>query len=479
MSGEKKQDDVVELGDGRIARPERFVLPGVSGITVLRKVDRGGKAGTEWQLLLRWTDGRREAMQLPETISVGGDKVFLTPRPASPSPNLTSGWSRQSREAWLAGEASTAPDAICEQLLRAFAKYLDLPPDTAAGTAAMLACWVTLTYLYPVFPSVPYLSIGGPAGSGKTRVFDLLEQVIFRPFKTSNITNPALFRTLDGLGGAALLDEAERLSDSRSPDIAELLSSLLSGYKRGGSVCRTEPAGEGRYEIRHFNVYGPKALACIRELPAALASRCVAIQMFRCSKDSGKHMLRLEDDDNIWQGIRDGLHCMALDYGSDWLDLPSRSEDCPSMAGRNYELWQPLLAIARWYESHGAIGLHGLLRDYALGLVESSREAATPPEDETLLRAMAKLVLTGARPTASEALTAATEIDPGLFRSWSAKGAAVRLGQYGLKTQKSHGVRRYDASVADLRLVQERYGIDLDIPPSADVHHVPHVPPSA
>jgi hypothetical protein len=418
-------------------------------------------------------------MQLPETISVTGDKVFLTPRPAAPSPNLTSGWSRQSRESWLAGEASMAPAAICEQLRLAFAKYLDLPPENASGITAMLTCWATLTYLYPVFPSVPYLSIGGPAGSGKTRVFDLLGKVIFRPFKTSNITNPALFRTLDGLGGTALLDEAERLSDSRSPDIAELLSSLLSGYKRGGSVCRTEPAGEGRYEIRHFNVYGPKALACIRELPAALASRCISIQMFRCSKDSGKQMLRDEEDDNLWQAIRDGLHCMALDYGPEWLALPSRSDACPSMAGRNYELWQPLLAIARWYESHGATGLHEVLRDYAVRSVEASWEAATPAEDEALLRAIAKLVLTGARPTVGEVWAAANEIDPGLFRSCSLKRVSVKLGHYGLKTQKSHGVRRYDSSEADLRRVQERYGIDLDIPPPPDVHHVPHVPPLA
>jgi hypothetical protein len=55
----------------------------------------------------------------------------------------------------------------------------------------------------------------------------------------------------------------------------------------------------------------------------------------------------------------------------------------------------------------------------------------------------------------------------------------VKLGHYGLKTQKSHGVRRYDSSEADLRRVQERYGIDLDIPPPPDVHHVPHVPPLA
>jgi hypothetical protein len=190
-------------------------------------------------------------------------------------------------------------------------------------------------------------------------------------------------------------------------------------------------------------------------------------------------MLRLEQDANLWQAIRDGLHCMTLEYGSEWLDLPNWSDACPSMAGRNYELWQPLLAIARWYDLHGATGLHGLLWDYALRSVENSREAATPPEDEALLRSLAQDVLSGRKPTASDVLRRACELDPNLLRQWTARRASARLNQYGLKTRRSHGVPRYDVSASDLRLVQERYGIDLDISPPSDVHHVHHVPPSA
>src|SRR4051812_6095213 len=115
-----------------------------------------------------------------------------------------------------------------------------------------------LTYVYVAWDAVPYLYVGGPAGSGKTRVFELLSRLCFRPLVSSNLSAPALFRTLHDRGGTLLLDEAERLNEG-APDVAELRSILLAGYKRGGKASRLESSGDS-FAMNEFAVFRPQGV---------------------------------------------------------------------------------------------------------------------------------------------------------------------------------------------------------------------------
>jgi hypothetical protein len=469
--------EVVELGDGRVVRPERFILPDVSGLAVPRRIDRGGEIVSEWMLHLRWRDGTRVVIPLPEVLSVGSERVFITPRPPEPPPGMLPGWSAASRAEWLAGSSPMPPDEVCRLLIEGFAKYLDLPPDTAAGTVAMLSCWSLLTYLSPGLGAVPYVAVSGPMGSGKSRILELLQKVAFRPLLTSSTSEAAIFRSLHAFGHTALLDEAERLRD---PEMQGLLTNLLAGYKRGGCASRCEQAGDGQIVMRHFSVFGCKAFAAINEVPPTLASRCIAVPMFRSPRGSIKPRLRVDDDAELWQRLRDALHILALEHGSEWLALPRRQDVVPEMSGRNFELWQPLLSIAAWLEDRGARGLLDLLRRHALLLIESSREAATPPDDEALLRALARAVGSGIAPTAGELLATVSEADLSLFRHWSPRAVAAHLGRYGVRSRKCNGRHIFEPSPGDLLRVQQSYGIDLDLPPldptPDNVPYVPQVP---
>lgn len=353
------------------------------------------------------------------------------------------------------------PAAYFEAMASGFSKYLDLPTESASGTISTLICWVFLTYIYPAFSAVPYLLLSGPAGSGKSRVLELLELLVFRPFSASNLTNAVLFRSLHSFGGTLLLDEAEQLRDNRSPEVKELMASLLAGYRAGKAVCRMEPVASGGFTINHFCVYGPKAVACINEVPSPLASRCIQIPMFRSPPGSNTPRQRLGASEGLWRSLRDAAHALALDYGSDWPTLPDRSEVCPEMAGRDYELWQPLLAIAEWFENHGVDGLLSLLQAHALDRIASTKDHATPPDDELLLQSLAKLVLRDQQPTAKEVLAYAQQEEPNTFSKWSAKGAANHLRRYGLKTEKTQGRLEFRPSIADLSRIQANYGIDL------------------
>jgi hypothetical protein len=265
----------------------------------------------------------------------------------------------------------------------------------------------------------------------------------------------------------ALLDEAERLRESRSPDVGELLSSLLAGYHRGGCATRCEAVGDG-FELRHFNVYGPKAVACINSLPPALASRCIPVPMFRSPPGSPKPRLRVEQDAERWRTLRDALHSLAMESGPELLDLPRRQDVCPPMSGRHFELWQPLLAIAAWLEDGGAKGLLGLLQRHAAACIEAGIEAATPPDDEALLQALAAAAGRGDRPTAGELLAEVQQADPAMFRGWSARGVSTHLARYGLRSKKTQGRHIFDPRPGDLLGVQQSYGIDLGQAPAPD-----------
>src|SRR5208282_4439536 len=397
----------------------------------------------------------------------GGRKVWIYPEPTEPGATMKAGWSKESRAAWLNNATAPDPADLFKRLCERIAYYIDLPQEHARDIMATLALWSMLTYCYQAWDAVPYLNIGGPLGSGKSRLFEILGRLVFRPLASSNMTAAALFRTLHVQGGTLLLDEAERLKQTQQPDVADLLSMLLAGYKRGGQASRLEALGDtGKFKMICFDVFGPKALACVAGLPPALASRCILVTMFRAAPRSERPRRRIDADPLGWQRLRDDLHALAMEHGADWLELAQRTDVCPRMGGRDFELWQPLLALASWIESHGARGLLGLLQEHALASIDRGRDESIPGADETLLRIVADAVRAGERLTAGEILGKALSADPVVFKSWFPETVAARLKSYGIpKAGKSGSRKEYRGVTPEvLRRIQTSYGIDLDFP---------------
>ena len=461
-AGDDKASEV-ELVDSQIIRPDCFYFDDISGISVARQLLKNGEPHMDWVLHVRHADGSRTVQEMKPHLQLDQRRLYVRPMPPAPHPGMAAGWSPAGRSQWLAGGAEASPEKFYIDTAEALARFLDLPSETAAGTISTLICWTTLTYIFPAFSAVPYLLLSGPAQSGKSRVLELLERLAFRPFPASNLTNAVLFRNLDSFGGTLLLDEAEQLRDNRSPEVGQLMASLLAGYRAGKFVCRMEPTCDGAFKTSHFAVYGPKAIACINEVPAPLAQRCIQIAMFRSPPGSDKPRQRLGDYDSLWQKLRDAAHAIALDFGSDWPRLAALSNVCPEMSGRNYELWQPLLAIASWFEDHGVAGLLSLMQSHALAVIEGARDHSTPAVDELLLKTLTRAVFRGDRPTPKEVLQAASLEEPTTFQRWTPKGVADHLRRYGLKTTKSHGRHEYKPSTDDLGRIETHYGIDLGL----------------
>jgi hypothetical protein len=251
---------------------------------------------------------------------------------------------------------------------------------------------------------------------------------------------------------------------------------LLAGYKRGGTATRLEPIGDSFRPVE-FAVYGPKALASINSLPPALASRCITLRMFKAGPDSPKPRCRIDAEPDTWQRLRDDLHALTLGNGLAWLTLPGRADACPSMLGRAFELWQPLLALAAYLEDRSATGLLALMQAYALDTIDAGLEDQTPDVDETLLRLLAEALRAGGQPTPGEILGKAQVADGQGFRTWSARGVAEHLKRYGLTTHKTAGRKVFGPEgLGILHRVQNCYGMDLGLSVKGTPDNVPHVP---
>jgi hypothetical protein len=453
-------EQATEVEVTRVVRPHIFHLPEVSGllVPVVKPSDSGPKG--HWRLHIQWADGTRECRVLENYLVLpNNEKIWFVHKPKPPAVSIVSGWSAEARRKWLDGYTPQA-ETLFKDLSQTINHYLEFPAEEAPGHLATLSLWVMLTYAYPAWLAVPYLSLGGPLGSGKSRVFDVLSRLVLRPLGSSNMTAPCLFRTLHAQGGTLLLDEAERLRD-RSTESSETLSILLGGYKAGGKAHRLEKQGDS-FRLVAFDVYGPKAIAGISELPPALTSRCIRITMFKAGKNSPKPACRVDQEPERWKQLADDLHSFALAGGQQFVRAAQNLIFCEGISGRDMEVWQPILALAQLVQDAGADELVELVKRHARDSVTRVRSDTIPETDEILLRSLVDLL--DDNPfgvTANQVLEKAKEEDQVSFHRYSPRGVGAVLKRYGLKSQPKGGKRLFVPDEKKLEAIQEAYGIDL------------------
>ena len=100
--------DAPELDTSRIIRPERFIMPEVSGVAVPSMTSMGDRVRGRWLLYLRWVDGQREKRPLgPALETPDGGRLWIHPEASEPTPNMRSGWSATSPASALRATATT------------------------------------------------------------------------------------------------------------------------------------------------------------------------------------------------------------------------------------------------------------------------------------------------------------------------------------------------------------------------------------
>lgn len=225
-------------------------------------------------------------------------------------------------------------EQLLNEICEIFKRYV-IFPEGGAQTAAI---WAVQTYCIDAFDIAPILQIKSPEKRcGKTTLLDLLAVSVRRPILAASISPAAVFRSIEKWEPTLLIDEADAFMGGKE----ELRGILNAGHRRGGSVVRT--AGDD-HEPRLFDVFSPKAIAAIDDLPDTIEDRSIQIQLKRRLNHERVERFRRA---RVELELAD-LKRKATRWAQDYIEALAAAD--PSTPGelndRAADSWRPLLAIA-------------------------------------------------------------------------------------------------------------------------------------
>ena len=210
--------------------------------------------------------------------------------------------------------------------------------------AITVALWAAHTHAIDAFDCTPYLQItSATKRAGKTRLLEILEPIVARPWFTGRTSAAALVRKVDRECPTLLLDESDAAFGGDKDYAEALRGQLNTGYRRSGksTVC----IGQGaKIEAHDFSTFCPKAIAGIGRLPDTVADRSIAIELRRRTHDEPCERWRERDGHHEAAPIRDQL----ATWGAQAVEtLRNARPDMPSSLGdRQADVWEPLIALA-------------------------------------------------------------------------------------------------------------------------------------
>jgi putative DNA primase/helicase len=200
-----------------------------------------------------------------------------------------------------------------------------------------IALWIVLTYAVAAVFVLPMLVISSPQKRcGKSTLLIVLHKLCKRALLISNITAPALYRTVETHRPTLLLDEA----DTWCRENQEMRGVLDCGHTRETAhVLRVD--GE-KLEPRVFDCFTPKALAGIGSLADTIHDRAIVINLKR--RAPGETVQRLRQD----RIDLSHLKSMSARWAADHLEQIRHADAAvpQSLNDRASDNWRPLFGIA-------------------------------------------------------------------------------------------------------------------------------------
>lgn len=228
-----------------------------------------------------------------------------------------------------------------------------------SGLPLVLSLWTLATYIFDCFDAFAYLGITSPTKRcGKTRLGELLKLFASKGSMSVGISVAALFRFIHAEHPTFIIDEAESLRD-RSERASLLREILNAGNRRGQTVRRcleltrvpVRKKGERkskveakRYPTQEYDVYCPKVLICIGNLPDTVADRSIPIRMHRRSNET---LARFR-----FSRVEREATDLKADIGRLWTEARKRAvaewyenNDLLFLLDREAEIWLPFFAV--------------------------------------------------------------------------------------------------------------------------------------
>ena len=203
----------------------------------------------------------------------------------------------------------------------------------------VIALWVAHAHLVDQSETSPILAItSAEMRSGKTRLLDVLELLVPEPFRVVTPSEAVVYTVLARRPRPTmLLDEADAIFGPRTAERYEGLRAILNaGNRKGTPVLRVKLEGRRR-EVDAFDVFGPKAIAAIGDLPPTVTDRSIVIRMKRRAPSETVAKFRQRIAGAQAKHIVMDWSTITVDPIA---DVPDELQD------RAADSWEPLLAVA-------------------------------------------------------------------------------------------------------------------------------------
>jgi len=246
-----------------------------------------------------------------------------------------------------------------------------------------VAVWCAFALATQEFDYSPRLAFWSPEKRcGKSTILELIHHLLSNSRLTSNISAPALYRTIEKDETCTIIiDETDtifgRYADKEK---AEALRGIgNAGFKRGSTIIRCEG---NNFEPKEFRVFCPVVLAGIgtSAIPETIGDRSIMIEMRR--KMSHESISEYESDeiDSVFGNIRQRLEKWVAENRH--LFRETQPEFPGELNARARDVWKPLLKIAE-----------NIDEEWRLRIFNAAKALSTKPDNPDDISLQLRLLL--------------------------------------------------------------------------------------
>lgn len=316
-----------------------------------------------------------------------------------------------------------------ERFVSRFVAY----PSEHACVAHVL--WIAHAHVMDVWESTPRIAFLSPEpGSGKSRALEVSELLVPRPVEAVNVTPAYLFRKVGSDDGrpTILYDEIDTVFGPKARDNEEIRGLLNAGHRRNAVAGRCVVRGK-IVETEEIPAFCAVALAGLGGLPDTILSRSVVVRMRRRAPNEQIEPFRRRDHCGEGEALRACLERWSVQVAEAMAHArPAMPE---GVVDRDADVWEALLALA---DAAGGEWPRRA-RAAAVALVAESKKS-TPSLGIRLLSDMRQIFRGREYMGTDEIIKELCALDEAPWadlrgKPIDARGLAVRLHQYGIKSK--------------------------------------------
>jgi hypothetical protein len=230
---------------------------------------------------------------------------------------------------------------ILDEVAMYLQRFVSYPSKHACFTHAL---WIAHTHLIECFESTPRLGFLSPEPeAGKTRALEVSQLLVKDGLLSFNVTPAYIVRKVAACQPTILYDEIDNLFSNKTPEVADVKALINGGYRRGAYVGRCVIRGS-EVQTEELPAFAAVALAGIGNLPDAVSTRTIHIEMRRRAPDEHLDSFRLREQQEPAGILREKLVAWC-EHVAKHIDLDVDMP--PAITDRKADCWEPLFAVAK------------------------------------------------------------------------------------------------------------------------------------